>query len=54
MCKPYNRVKLDFLAMKMDVNVPEIRSLLAELILEEKLSGQIDAVAGVLLLSATE
>lgn len=41
-CKPYKAVRLEYLAEKMNVNIQEIRSLLAELILEEKLRGQID------------
>ena len=38
-CKPYKTVKLAFLARKMNVPVNEVRGLLAELILEEKLEG---------------
>jgi len=38
-CKPYKTVKLAFLARKMNVPVAEIRGLLSELILEEKLEG---------------
>ena len=38
----------------MDVKVDEIRSLLAELILEERISGAIDQVAGVLELRQSE
>ena len=38
----YQTVKLEFLANKVDVDVPEIRSLLAELILEERIQGKID------------
>jgi len=40
--KPYKVVKLDFLAASMNVDAVEIRSLLSELILEEKLKGKID------------
>ena len=36
-CAPYKTVKLDFLAGKMNVSIAEIRSLLSELILEEKI-----------------
>ena len=43
-CKPYKVVKLDFLARQMNVDLQEIRSLLSELILEEKLQGKIDQV----------
>ena len=41
-CAPYKTVKLDFLAAKMNVSIEEIRSLLSELILEEKIEAQID------------
>ena len=41
-CAPYKSVRLDFLARKLSVSNEEIRSLLSELILEEKLEGQID------------
>ena len=36
---PYKTVKLDFLARKMNVDVQHIRSLLSELILEERIEG---------------
>jgi hypothetical protein len=39
LCKPYKSVKLSFLATNLKVSVDEIRSLLSELILEEKLEG---------------
>lgn len=54
MCKPYKSVKLSFLATNLNVSVDEIRSLLSELILEEKLEGQIDQVHGFLELRASE
>ena len=38
----------------MDVDIVEIRSLLAELILEEEIQGQIDQVNGVLELNSSE
>jgi len=53
-CAPYKTVKLDFLAMKMGVDVIEIRSLLSELILEDRLEGQIDQLNGMLELRARE
>ena len=40
--KPYKRVALDFLASDLKVSKTEIINLLAELILEEKIQGQID------------
>ena len=42
------------LAQQMNVDVPEMRSLLSELILEERIKGQIDQVAGVLELQSSE
>lgn len=53
-CKPYKSVKLDFLAEKLKVTVSEIRSLLSELILEERMRGQIDQINGVLELNVAE
>lgn len=53
-CKPYKTVKLDFLAAKMDVEVAEIRSLLSELILEDRMEGQIDQLNGFLELRSRE
>ena len=38
-CRPYKAVKLDFLCTQMNVDLPEMRSLLSELILEEKIKG---------------
>ena len=38
-CKPYKAVKLEFLARQLNIDVNEIRALLAELILEEKIKG---------------
>ena len=53
-CAPYKSVKLDFLAMKLSVSNEEIRSLLSELILEEKLEGQIDQINGFLEMNSEE
>lgn len=53
-CRPYKAVKLDFLCTEMNVDLPEMRSLLSELILEERIKGQIDQVAGVLELQQDE
>lgn len=39
LCKPYKSVKLSFLAANLNVSADEIRGLLSELILEEKLEG---------------
>lgn len=47
-CAPYKAVKLEFLCKAMDVDLLEMRSLLAELILEERIQGQMDQVNGVL------
>lgn len=40
--KPYKSVCLEYLAKQLNVERDEIRSLLAELILEEKINGEID------------
>lgn len=40
--KPYRSVSLAFLADQLNISKDEIRSLLSELILEEKIKGQID------------
>jgi COP9 signalosome complex subunit 2 len=46
--KPYKSVSLDFLARQLNVSRDEIRSLLSELILEEKIKGEIDQLNGFL------
>mmetsp|Transcript_884 Transcript_884/g.1202 ORF Transcript_884/g.1202 Transcript_884/m.1202 type:complete len:261 (+) Transcript_884:544-1326(+) len=53
-CKPYKSVKLAFLARKIAVPVKEIKGLLSELILEERLEGQIDQLKETVELRATE
>jgi len=40
--KPYKTVSLDFLASQLDVSKEDVRGLLSELILEEKIKGEID------------
>lgn len=40
--KPYEVVKLDFLARELNINVKEVKALLAELILDGKIDGAID------------
>ena len=45
---------MEFLADCLNVNQAEIRSLLAELILEEKIKGSIDQITGVLELNQSE
>ena len=39
LCKPYKTVKLTFLSTRLNLDIVEIRSLLSELILEEKIMG---------------
>lgn len=39
---PYKTVKLDFLAQELNISSQEVRQLLAELILEKRVDGQID------------
>jgi COP9 signalosome complex subunit 2 len=46
--KPYKSVSIEFLANQLNVTVADIRSLLAELILEEKIQGEIDQLNGYL------
>ena len=46
--KPYKSVSLEYLANQLNVSRDEIRSLLAELILEEKVKGEIDQLNGFL------
>ena len=46
--KPYKKVSLDFLAQDLQVTKTEMINLLAELILEEKIQGQIDQTTGFL------
>jgi COP9 signalosome complex subunit 2 len=52
--KPYKSVSLDFLASQLNVTKDEIRGLLAELILEEKIKGEIDQLNGYLELGSNE
>jgi COP9 signalosome complex subunit 2 len=54
LCKPYKTVKLAFLSARLNLDIVEIRSLLSELILEEKIMGKIDQVNGMVELSAKE
>lgn len=41
-CRPYKTVKLAYLASEMKLQEKEVRSLLSELILEDRIVGQID------------
>ena len=40
--KPYKSVSLEFLAIQLNISKDDVRSLLSELILEEKIKGEID------------
>jgi len=40
--KPYRTVELGFLAKQLEVTVQEVKTLLVELILENKIQGKID------------
>jgi COP9 signalosome complex subunit 2 len=40
--KPYKSVSLEFLARELNISKDDVRSLLSELILEEKIKGEID------------
>ena len=42
LCRPYKKVKLVYLQQELGVSEVEIRELLSELILEERIVGQID------------
>ena len=46
--KPYRSVSLKFLSVELDISIEEVRSLLSELILEEKIKGEIDQQNGFL------
>ncbi len=52
--KPYRHIKLDYLASELKVPKAEVESLLAELILEERIKGEIDQMAGFLEMGAGE
>lgn len=49
--KPYKTVSLDFLSGQLNVSKEDICGLLSELILEEKIKGEIDQLNGFLELS---
>lgn len=49
--KPYKAVSLDFLSKQLNVSQEDICGLLSELILEEKIKGEIDQLNGFLELS---
>jgi hypothetical protein len=40
--EPYRRVSLEFLAKEINIEVRDVRQLLSELILEERIDGSID------------
>ena len=46
--KPYNIVSLDFLSQQLKLSREDICGLLSELILEEKIKGEIDQLNGFL------
>jgi COP9 signalosome complex subunit 2 len=50
--KPYRTVRLAFLATELKVSLTEVESLLASLILDNRLHGTIDQIDGVLTLAA--
>ena len=52
--KPYKSVSLDFLAGQLNVSRQDIRSLLCELILEEKIKGEIDQINGFVEMETSE
>ena len=50
MLKPYTRIRLQFLAKELNIEVGEVETLLASLILDGRIVGKMDQLEGVLLL----
>jgi COP9 signalosome complex subunit 2 len=48
--KPYQKVKLEFLAKELSLSEDEVENLLVSMVLDEKLHAQIDQVSGTVLL----
>ena len=46
--KPYKSVSMDYLAKEINISVREVRQLLSELILEERIDASIDQLSGFL------
>lgn len=46
--QPYRSVKLDFLAKEINISTKEVRQLLSELILEQRIDASIDQLSGFL------
>jgi COP9 signalosome complex subunit 2 len=52
--KPYRTVKLEFLAKEININMNEVKQLLSELILEERIDASIDQISGFIELAANK
>lgn len=52
--QPYRTVKIEYLAAEINISEREVRQLLSELILEEKIDGQIDQLTGFLELNQSD
>lgn len=48
--RPYNRIRLAFLASELKLELPEVEVLLVEMIVDAKISGKIDQINGFLFL----
>lgn len=46
MTRPYQKVTLAFLAEELSLSVPDVESLLVDMILDDRLSAQIDQIRG--------
>lgn len=46
--EPYRQVSLEFLAKEINIEVRDVRQLLSELILEERIDGSINQLSGFL------
>jgi len=53
LCKPYRRVRLDFIGRSLKISMEQVENLLIQLILDGELGGVIDQVKGLLDLSST-
>mmetsp|Transcript_31789 Transcript_31789/g.53628 ORF Transcript_31789/g.53628 Transcript_31789/m.53628 type:complete len:462 (-) Transcript_31789:41-1426(-) len=51
--RPYKKVTISFLAKQLSLTEEEVESLLVDMILDEKLSGQIDQIKGYIVLQST-
>ena len=52
--QPYKTIKLEYLAQEINISVVEVKQLLSELILEERIDAQIDQLSGYLEMNQPE